>query len=376
MPEQASVRLCDAYGIINPVTGGVGQAVDGETVAVGDEVLLINPPNGDAYAGPYVAAVGAWARRGDWDTVAEIEPYDWWNVREGGEFEGTKWQYEDTEAPTTLNVDLLTIGLWGRRRALEEGDGINIEGTTPPLINWEDPSELNLSFIEGLKLEYVSATSVRIKAGACVLPTGSVINTTSDITLSGLTLTASTLYYIYGYDVGGGVLGVDPPSLQRPATAYRGNARAKGGGTGGALDNANPDTEPDLTRRHIGTIYASATNVVQRFIVHPDDFVQYITDYEAGNTIISTGTSNTSNATRTASTVPLTTHEALIHYFPGAGAPGAIAYADTGGDLFLFSGATRSQVRVPLSATQTFLQRNTSAGGNSILSVVGYWEAH
>ena len=58
LAEKASVRLIDVNGVINPLVGGVGQAVDGTTVAAGDEVLLVSPPNGSAYAGPYVAATG------------------------------------------------------------------------------------------------------------------------------------------------------------------------------------------------------------------------------------------------------------------------------------------------------------------------------
>lgn len=256
MAQKANVTLVDAGGIVNPVTGGVGQAVDGQTVVAGDVVLLIHPPNGDAYAGPWVAAVGAWTRATDWDGPADITLGDEWYVEDGVEYTGTKWHFDDDAVPTSLNTDLLTISQLTRRRALDTGSGISISGTTPPVISWTAPSDVESTFYEGLRLVYLSATSIRIEAGAAYIPASGVANAETDTDLTGLTLTASTMYYLYAYDAGGGVLAFDAPSTQAPTTTpYRGGARTKG-----------PDGSPDLTRRYVGQLFASATNTVAKFI--------------------------------------------------------------------------------------------------------------
>lgn len=282
MPQKTNTRLVDADGVVNPVTGGVGQAVDGQTIVAGYTVLLIHPPNGDSYAGPWVAAAGAWTRATDWDTTGDITPGDWWYIEQGAEFQGTTWHFEDTVAPTTLNTDPLTIGMFSRRRALEQGTGISISGTTPPVVTWTAPSDVQSTFIEGLKVEYLTANSIRIHAGACYIPTTGICTVDTDIDLTGLVLTASTWYYLYAYDAGGGVLAVDPPSTVAPVTIpYRSEARTKG-----------PDVTPDSTRRLIGALFASATNTIRRFAPVGTDFVQWQVDLNstlrAGNALTAT----------------------------------------------------------------------------------------
>lgn len=284
MPQKTNVKYVDADGVVNPVTGGVGQAVDGQTIVAGDAVLLVHPPNGDAYAGPWIAATGAWSRATDWDVPADITLGDEWYVEDGAEYTGTKWHFDDDAVPTSLNTDLLTISQLTRRRALEQGSGISISGTTPPLITWTAPSDVENTFIEGLRVEYLTANSLRIGNGACFIPTSGVVNADTDIDITGMTLTASTWYYLYAYDAGGGVLAVEYSNVAPVTTPYRGAARAKG-----------PDVGSDLTRRYIGAVYASATNTIRRFSRMSGSFTKWVVSQDGATRVVN-GATNTTTA--------------------------------------------------------------------------------
>lgn len=278
MPEQPNVRLVDTEGAVNPAAGGVGQGIDGNTVATGNRVLLVSPPNGRASAGPWVAAAGPWSRPPEWDEAADVSPGDWWYVEEGAEYQATTWAYEDPDPPEALGVTPLTVGQRARRRTLARGSGIDISGTTPPVVSFNSPSDLQSTFWEGLRVDWLSGNSVRVNAGACFVPQAGVVGRDRPVDLAGLVLDPGAWYYLYAFDAGSGVLGVDPPSRQRPASPYRGEARVKGGGAGGALDNANPDVQPDDTRRLIGELWAGPAGVLRRFRGLGGGFVRWIAD--------------------------------------------------------------------------------------------------
>src|SRR5918992_4483232 len=193
MPEKPSVRLVDVAGLIDPLVGGLATPVDGTSLNPNDEILLPEPPNGSSYAGPWVAASGAWARRSDWDVVTEMAPGDWWYVREGNQFAGTTWQFENTSQPATLNVTPLTIGWRTRRRVVEPGGAFQIQGTTPPILTEVAISDVQSTFIEGFGVEYVSANALRVKAGACYVPgISGVVDIDTDVDLASLVLTSGT----------------------------------------------------------------------------------------------------------------------------------------------------------------------------------------
>lgn len=383
MAQKANVKLVDAGGIINPVTGGVGQAVDGQTVAAGDKVLLVHPPNGDAYAGPWVAASGAWTRATDWDDPAEIALGDEWYVEDGTEYTGTKWHFDDSAVPTSLNTDLLTISQLTRRRALAKGSGINISGTTPPVISWTAPSDVESTFIEGLEIEWLSANSIRVKNGAVYIPTSGVADIDTDLDLTGLTLTGSTWYYLYAYDAGGGVLAVDPPSTQAPVTTpYRGKARAKG-----------PDVGSDLTRRYIGAVYATAANTMRRFVNLPNSFTKWLVSQDGGARVFNrTTTLQTATDDSITALCPPTADAVFVSGFvvnstastlyissvdDGLIASGVVG--PTVGQLAIgptASGGPRIQGSGPIALGATKSLRSGQSAANGVSSsgdVLGYW---
>ena len=59
------------------------------------------------------------------------------------------------------------------------------------------------TLLEGCRLIWNSATSISVSTGRCVTESGDLIDVTSTLTASGLSLSASTFYHVYVYLSGG-----------------------------------------------------------------------------------------------------------------------------------------------------------------------------
>lgn len=102
--------------------------------------------------------------------------------------------------------------------------------------------------ISGLKVEYISATSIRITSGGCYIPaTGTIVSKSTDTTTNLSGLASNTLYYLYASNVSGSVV-FDPPSTTAPVLYYAG-AKHKSG---------------DSSRRYVGEFrtQAASTNAI------------------------------------------------------------------------------------------------------------------
>lgn len=104
-------------------------------------------------------------------------------------------------------------------------------------------------FISGLALKWNSASSITVSRGAAYIEgEGSILRSDSDLTLSSLSLSASTLYYAYLYDNAG------TPAIELvttvPATPYSGTARSKTG---------------DSSRRFLGAVLTDGSGNVISF---------------------------------------------------------------------------------------------------------------
>lgn len=84
--QRPNVRLVAILELEAVALSGIGQTCDGLAVAAGDDVLVI----GDEESGPYVAGVGPWVRRADWNHESKIMTGDWWIVEEGATQEGSR----------------------------------------------------------------------------------------------------------------------------------------------------------------------------------------------------------------------------------------------------------------------------------------------
>jgi len=109
---------------------------------------------------------------------------------------------------------------------------------------WSGPG-----YIDGLQMQWVSATAVTVSSGRAYIPSlGYYLDAPNAIALTGLALTASTFYHLYLYDNAG------TPAIEcvttAPAAPYNGTARAKTG---------------DTSRRYVGSVLTDASGNVIRF---------------------------------------------------------------------------------------------------------------
>ena len=393
MPEKANVRLADKHGIVNPLTGGLGQSVDGQTVAAADPVFLLDPPNGPAYIGPWIAAAGAWTRAPDWNWAgAEKHAGDWWYVEEGSRYQGTTFHCETTGL-ITLNTTALTVGKRTHRRAIEESGGVDISGSTPPFASLTNTgilpgtySELTVgadgratggtaaasaasdfagfdTFVEGLDVEWVSANALTAKAGSAWIPgDGALLDAPSDIAKTGLTFLANTWYHVYFFNNAGA------PDIERatvaPSAPYRGGSRTRS-------DNAS--------KRLLRSVRAGASaNTVRRFEAH-EGWVYWQEDTTASPyRVVTAGTQGAawSAAISCANVVPPTARVALVRVAVPGGQNLELGNNGTSSITQVSSGATTVIFPFVLSASQALHYRHPGGapGTGSNIDILGYLE--
>jgi hypothetical protein len=104
-------------------------------------------------------------------------------------------------------------------------------------------------YIDGLQMVWNSATSISVTSGAAYIPSlGNVLASNATLTLSGLSLAASTWYHVYLYSNAG------TPAIECVTTApvlYNGTAYQKTG---------------DASKRYVGSVLTDASSSVNSFI--------------------------------------------------------------------------------------------------------------
>lgn len=120
-------------------------------------------------------------------------------------------------------------------------------------------------YISGLKMVWNSATSISVTSGSAYISSlGRLSLVNATLTLSSLSLTASTFYHVYLYENSG------TPTIEcvttAPAAAYYGTARAKTG---------------DTSRRYIGSVLTDASGNIFGF-AHVGNEINYITKIVGG----------------------------------------------------------------------------------------------
>ncbi|MHB1273603.1 MAG: hypothetical protein ACYCZD_12715 [Rhodanobacter sp.] len=153
-------------------------------------------------------------------------------------------------------------------------------------------------YIDGLQMQWVSATAVTVSHGAAYVPSlGRVMRVPNAIALTGLTLTASTFYHLYLYD------NVGTPSVEcvttAPDASYNGTARAKTG---------------DTSRRYIGSVLTDAGGNIYSFR-HSNNVVAYREAISYAPFTVASGFAATvPTNVSCAGCVPPTGFRAQIHY--------------------------------------------------------------
>ncbi len=150
-------------------------------------------------------------------------------------------------------------------------------------------------YIDGLKMVWNSATSISVTSGTCYIQGSSaVISFPSTLTLSGLSLTASTWYHLYGY------LNSGTPAIElvttAPAAAYSGTALSKTG---------------DTSRRYIGSIRTDASGNVYNFFQEGNIVTYLASNGAAPFLVITGGNATTPTSVSCSSIVPLTSRIAI-----------------------------------------------------------------
>lgn len=230
-------------------------------------------------------------------------------------------------------------------------------------------SHLNLpkGYIDGLRMEWVSGTSLRLTSGSAYIPLlDRVLESASAITKAGLSLTASTWYHVYLF------LNGSTPDIEivttAPASPYIGAARAKTG---------------DTSRRYIGSIRTMTSGGLAKFTHAPTSgTVTYLEDINAVPfALVVGGTATTPTTISSSAVVPTTSRRAK--FMANNNATGqavfmsnseAASALSTSNWLAFISPTGSFYAEYPLDASQAFdyLYSGTPSGGQAFIRVAGY----
>lgn len=144
--------------------------------------------------------------------------------------------------------------------------------------------------IDGLKLEWVSGTSLRVTSGSAYIQSlGYAIDMPAAITKSSLSLTASTWYHVYLFDNAG------TPDIEivitAPASAYSGTARSKSG---------------DTSRRYLGSVLTDGSAAIINFLQAGMKVAWQVSSGVAPFRVLSGGLATTTTSVDLSAVVPVT----------------------------------------------------------------------
>jgi len=144
-------------------------------------------------------------------------------------------------------------------------------------------------YIDGLNLIWNSGTSISVTSGSAYIESlGAVVNAPATLTLSGLSLAASTWYHVYLY-LNSGIPEIECVTTD-PATAYSGNARSK---------------EGDTSRRYLGSAITDSSGSIFMFMQNGDN-IDYLVNPSVPFRVLSGGTSTTKTNISLSGVVPIT----------------------------------------------------------------------
>lgn len=220
-------------------------------------------------------------------------------------------------------------------------------------------------YLSGLKLIWNSATSISVGTGEAVIPSTGLLETVSStLTLSGLSLSASTFYHVYLFDNAG------TPTIEcvttAPAAPYQGTARTKTG---------------DTTRRYMGSVLTDASNNVVQFS-HVSDRIIYSNGASSASPyrVLSGGTATTSTAISCAGIVP-TTCTALYARCINLSTNQTVFFQQATGSMTFISvvftgGGIPNQnllADIPTTTQQAaYFYSSAPSGGGAFLDIYGY----
>ena len=222
-------------------------------------------------------------------------------------------------------------------------------------------------YIDGLRMEWVSGTSLRVTGGAAYVPgLNGILGVESPITKSGLSLAANTWYHLYLYRNGGSA--DIEISATDPAAPYSGAARTKTG---------------DSTRRYIGSIRTVASGEVVRFRHNLPGSILYSTNINLFRVLANGTKANPPANISLTDAIPVTSRVARVVVENGGTNAGTVAFSnpdltttDVGAAILFFLRSTgMAEADLPTSEGRQINYAYLSppaAGVGASVWVVGY----
>lgn len=218
-------------------------------------------------------------------------------------------------------------------------------------------------YIDGLKLEWVSGSQIRVTPGAAYVPGPKRISElAASVTLTP-SLSASTIYHVY-LTVSGATVSAEAVTTA-PSSPYSGTARTKSG---------------DTSRRYLGSFRTTTGSAITKFR-HDGLLMEYmdvIANY--GGQVLSAGMSTTPTNVSCSAVVPVTSTMALINFANFAEFIAVIANTDcnytlsSSNWLFALNPSSRLWGFIPLASNQTFnyMMFAAPASNGLLANLVGY----
>lgn len=241
----------------------------------------------------------------------------------------------------------LAISLTGQYDAVMiQSDGSNWFRLGAQLVSAE------AGYINGLNLEFVSTTQVRVTSGAAqIQSTGQILVVPTALTISP-SLSSNTWYHCYVYDNSG--VGALECVTTAPATAWVGTARAK---------------TSDTTRRYVGSVRTNSSSQIFNFLTEGSGTLQIIrwrNDVTNDNRILTNGSASTNTNVDASSRAPVTSRAIEVTIYNLA--TGGVAYFDTSDagsagtgldpdsaiGLFALNASAINTTYLPLNTSQVF----------------------
>lgn len=257
----------------------------------------------------------------------------------------------------------LTVSVYGQYDSVTiQSDGSNWFRLGSQLVAAE------AGYINGLQLEWVSTTQVRVATGAAQIEsTKQILVVPSALTISP-TLGANTWYHCYVYD-NSGVVALECVTTA-PATAWVGTARSK---------------TSDTSRRYVGSIRTNGSSQLFNFLAEGSGSLQIVrwrNDVTNDNRILTNGSATTNTAVDASSRAPVTARaiEVTIYnlatggvcYFDtdDAGSSGTGLDPDSSIGLFALNASAINTTYLPLNSSQAFRYAyNVSPTGSNFIYI-------
>lgn len=219
-------------------------------------------------------------------------------------------------------------------------------------------ADRELGYIDGLKMEWVSTTSIRVTAGSAYIESTRRVLQSSTITKSSLSLSADTWYHLYLYD-NAGAADIDV-STTSPASAYSGTARSKTG---------------DTSRRYVGSIRSNGSSLLHNFQMCGNK-ISYLEQCDVTPfRVVNGGTATSATAVSTNAIVPVTARIAQIRLLSDSAQASRYKNSSSSATHVIGLGAgLQTTMDMALDASQEYQYFNAAAiGGSGVFNdLLGY----